>query len=98
MLLEIDERKIIPDPVTLDQDGAISSKEGSENWRVKQIHTLAAHYKFKLTTPWDKLPGSAQLHPLRLGRQDQVRVPGQRQLLSLQRDVRRPRADAPAPL
>jgi excinuclease ABC subunit A len=57
MLLEIDERKIIPDPAKSIEDGAIALwKEGSENWRVKQIHTIAKHYRFSLTSPWRDLP------------------------------------------
>jgi excinuclease ABC subunit A len=57
MLLEIDERKIIPDPSKSIEDGAIALwKEGAENWRVKQIHTIAKHYKFSLTAPWHSLP------------------------------------------
>jgi excinuclease ABC subunit A len=57
MLLEIDERKIIPDPSRSIEDGAIALwKEGAENWRVKQIHTIAKHYKFSLTAPWRSLP------------------------------------------
>jgi excinuclease ABC subunit A len=61
MLLEIDERKIVPDASKSIDDGAIALwKEGSENWRLRQIHTLAAHYKFKLTTAWAKLPEKAR--------------------------------------
>ncbi|MFP5246771.1 MAG: excinuclease ABC subunit UvrA, partial [Thermoanaerobaculia bacterium] len=61
VLLEIDERKIIPDSSKSIEEGAIALwKEGSENWRFKQIHTLAAHYKFKLNTPWAKLPEKAR--------------------------------------
>src|SRR5436305_385505 len=57
MLLEIDERKIVPDPSKSIEDGAIALwKEGAENWRVKQIHTLAKHYRFSLTAPWNSLP------------------------------------------
>src|SRR5437868_8142642 len=57
MLLEIDERKIVPDPSKSIEDGAIALwKEGAENWRVKQIHTLAKHYRFSLTAPWSSLP------------------------------------------
>jgi excinuclease ABC subunit A len=57
VLLEIDEQKIIPDPTKSIEDGAIAIwKEGADNWRIKQIHTLAKHYKFKLDTPWQKLP------------------------------------------
>ena len=57
VLLEIDERKIITDPTKSISEGAIALwKEGSENWRLKQVQTLAKHYKFSLDTPWQKLP------------------------------------------
>lgn len=57
VLLEIDETKIVPDPSKSIRDGAIALwKEGSDNWRLKQIHTVAKHYKFSLDTPWSKLP------------------------------------------
>jgi excinuclease ABC subunit A len=61
VLLEMDERKIVPDPSKSIEDGAIALwKEGSEHWRLRQIHTVARHYKFKLTTPWAKLPEKAR--------------------------------------
>jgi excinuclease ABC subunit A len=61
MLLEIDERKIVPDSSKSLEEGAIALwKEGAENWRFKQIHTLAKHYKFKLDVPWQKLPEKAR--------------------------------------
>jgi len=61
VLLEIDERKIVPDPSKSIEEGAIALwKEGSEHWRLRQIHTVARHYKFKLTTPWAKLPEKAR--------------------------------------
>ncbi len=61
VLLEIDERKIIPDPSKSIEEGAIALwKEGSEHWRLRQIHTLARHYRFKLETPWQKLPEKAR--------------------------------------
>ncbi|HEV2720385.1 MAG TPA: excinuclease ABC subunit UvrA, partial [Thermoanaerobaculia bacterium] len=61
MLLEIDERKIIPDPTRSIEDGAIALwKEGSENWRIRQIHTIAKHYRFSLTAPWRSLPEKAR--------------------------------------
>jgi len=61
VLLEIDERKVIPDDSKSIDDGAIALwKEGSEHWRLKQIHTVARHYKFKLSTPWGKLPEKAR--------------------------------------
>jgi excinuclease ABC subunit A len=61
LLLEIDERKIVPDETRTLAEGAIALwKEGSENWRFRQIETIAKHYKFKLTTPWEKLPEKAR--------------------------------------
>ncbi|HET8772549.1 MAG TPA: excinuclease ABC subunit UvrA [Thermoanaerobaculia bacterium] len=61
VLLEIDERKLVPDASKSIEEGAIALwKEGSEHWRLKQIHTVARHYKFKLTTPWEKLPEKAR--------------------------------------
>jgi excinuclease ABC subunit A len=73
MLLEVDERKIVPDPALSIEEGAIALwKEGSENWRFKQIQTLAQHYKFKLTTPWDKLPEKAQ-NCILYGSEDKIR-------------------------
>jgi excinuclease ABC subunit A len=61
VLLEVDEKKIIPDTLKSIEDGAISIwKEGAENWRLRQIHTLAKHYKFKLDVPWKSLPEKAR--------------------------------------
>ncbi len=61
VLLEIDEKKIVPDPARTIEEGAIAIwKEGAENWRIRQIHTLAKHYKFALTTAWHKLPEKAR--------------------------------------
>ena len=61
VLLEIDERKIVPDPTKSIDEGAIALwKEGSEHWRLRQIGTVARHYRFKLTTPWEKLPEKAR--------------------------------------
>jgi excinuclease ABC subunit A len=61
VLLEMDERKIVPDPTKSIEEGAIALwKEGSDHWRLKQIHTVARHYKFKLTTAWEKLPEKAR--------------------------------------
>jgi excinuclease ABC subunit A len=61
VLLEIDERKIVPDDTKSIEAGAIALwKEGSEHWRLRQIATLARHYKFKLETPWNKLPEKAR--------------------------------------
>jgi excinuclease ABC subunit A len=61
VLLELDERKIVPDPTKSIEDGAIAIwKEGAENWRIRQIHTLAKHYKFRVDQPWEKLPEKAR--------------------------------------
>src|SRR2546423_893263 len=61
VLLEIDEKKLVPDDTKSIEDGALAIwKEGADNWRIKQIHTLAKHYKFKLDTPWHKLPEKAR--------------------------------------
>ncbi|HEX6160077.1 MAG TPA: excinuclease ABC subunit UvrA, partial [Thermoanaerobaculia bacterium] len=73
MLLEVDERKIIPDPSLSIEEGAIALwKEGSENWRFKQIQTLAQHYKFKLSTPWEDLSEKAQ-NSILYGSEDKIR-------------------------
>ncbi len=73
MLLEIDERKIVPDPKLSITDGAIALwKEGSDNWRFRQIQTLAAHYKFKMSTPWEKLADKAR-HAILHGSEDKIR-------------------------
>ena len=73
VLLEVDEAKIVPDPKKSVADGAIALwKEGAENWRVRQIHTLARHYKFSIDTPWHRLPEKARnciLH----GSEDKIR-------------------------
>jgi excinuclease ABC subunit A len=73
VLLEIDERKIIPDASKSIEEGAIALwKEGSEHWRLRQIHTVARHYKFKLTTPWEKLPEKAR-HAVLHGSEDKLK-------------------------
>jgi excinuclease ABC subunit A len=61
VLLEVDEKKIVPDWNKSIEDGAIAIwKEGAENWRLRQIHTLAKHYKFKVDAPWHALPEKAR--------------------------------------
>jgi excinuclease ABC subunit A len=61
VLLEVDETKIVPDPEKSIEQGAIAIwKEGAENWRIRQIHTLAKRYKFSLTMPWRQLPEKAR--------------------------------------
>jgi excinuclease ABC subunit A len=61
VLQEVDIRKVIPDESTSIADGAIALwKEGAENWRTRQISQLARHFRFKLNTPWKKLPQEAR--------------------------------------
>jgi excinuclease ABC subunit A len=73
MLLEIDERKIVPDPKLSIADGAIALwKEGSDNWRFRQIQTVATHYKFKMSTAWEKLPEKAR-NCILYGSEDKIR-------------------------
>src|SRR5437763_1006343 len=61
VLLEVDEKKIIPDWTKSVADGAIAIwKKGAENWRLRQIHTLAKHFKFKIETPWHTLSEKAR--------------------------------------
>jgi excinuclease ABC subunit A len=61
VLLEVDEKKIIPDPAKSVAGGAIAIwKEGAENWRLRQIHTLAKHFKFKIDAPWNALSEKAR--------------------------------------
>jgi len=61
VLLEVDEAKIIPDWNKSVAEGAIAIwKEGAENWRLRQIHTLAKHFKFKIDAPWHALPEKAR--------------------------------------
>ena len=73
VLLEMDERKIVPDPAKSIEEGAIALwKEGSDHWRLKQIHTVARHYRFKLTTPWEKLPEKAR-HCILYGTEEKIK-------------------------
>src|SRR6266566_215795 len=73
VLLEIDENKIVPDRNKSIEDGAIAIwKEGAENWRIRQIHTLAKHYKFSLTTPWHKLSEKAR-NCILFGSEDKIK-------------------------
>ncbi|MHB0970807.1 MAG: excinuclease ABC subunit UvrA [Thermoanaerobaculia bacterium] len=56
VLLEVDEAKVIIDPKKSIEGGAIGLwKEGADNWRIRQLEQLAAHFRFKLSTPWQKL-------------------------------------------
>jgi excinuclease ABC subunit A len=60
-LLEVDQSKLIRDASSSIESGAIAIwKEGAENWRTRQLGQLAKHYKFNLSTPWEKLPEVAR--------------------------------------
>src|SRR5215212_9079220 len=73
VLLEMDEKKIVPDPKKSIADGAIAIwKEGAENWRIRQIHTLAEHYRFSIDTPWAKLSEKAR-NCILYGSEDKIR-------------------------
>jgi excinuclease ABC subunit A len=73
VLLEVDEKKIIPDWTKSVQDGAIAIwKEGAENWRLRQIHTLAKHYKFRIDAPWHDLPEKAR-HTILYGSDEKIK-------------------------
>ena len=70
-------------------------KEGAENWRLRQIHTLAKHFKFKIDTPWHKLPEKAR-NCILYGSEEKIKFEfsGIGEHVRVQRHVRRPRADA----
>ncbi len=73
VLLEMDERKIVPDPTKSIRDGAIAIwKEGADNWRLKQIHTLAKYFKFPIDTPWEKIPEKGR-HCILYGSEDKIK-------------------------
>jgi excinuclease ABC subunit A len=73
VLLEVDPEKIIPNPAKSIDDGAIALwKENADNWRLKQITQLAKHFKFKLSTPWEKLPEKA-VEVLMYGSEEKIR-------------------------
>ncbi len=73
VLLEIDENKIVPDPSKSIRDGAIALwREGADNWRLKQIQTVAKHYKFSLDTPWEELPEKAR-NAILYGSEDKIK-------------------------
>ncbi|MFH1699361.1 MAG: excinuclease ABC subunit UvrA [Candidatus Zixiibacteriota bacterium] len=59
--LEVDPEMIVPDPNKSLLDGAISPwASDSANWYRYMLKGLAEHYKFKMTTPYDKLPKKIQ--------------------------------------
>ncbi|HVR44040.1 MAG TPA: excinuclease ABC subunit UvrA [Thermoanaerobaculia bacterium] len=61
VLLEVDPRKLVPDESRSIEQGAIAIwKEGSENWRLRQIHQLAKKFRFRLNVAWNKLSERAR--------------------------------------
>ena len=60
VLLEVDPRKLVPDESKSIEQGAIAIwKEGSENWRVRQIQQIAKQLRFRVNVAWSKLPEKA---------------------------------------
>jgi excinuclease ABC subunit A len=73
VLLEVDPDKIVPDKTRSIDQGAIAMwKEGAENWRTRQIATVARHFRFKLDVPWEMLPEKAR-HAILYGADDKIR-------------------------
>jgi excinuclease ABC subunit A len=60
--LEVDEDLIIPDDSLSIEDGAIAPWAGgqSSEYFLRLLEALASELKFKLTTPWSKLPAKAK--------------------------------------
>ncbi len=59
--LEIDPRRIVPDESKTIVGGAIEPFGlARESWTLRMLEKVAEHHKFKLTTPWHKLPEEHQ--------------------------------------
>ncbi len=72
-LLEIDPGKLIRNEDLSIEQGVIAIwKEGTENWRTRQLSQLSKHFKFKLTTAWKKLPEDAR-QVILYGSDDRIR-------------------------
>jgi excinuclease ABC subunit A len=73
-ILKADADKLIIAPDKSIRDGAIALlKPGAANWRVRQLQTIAKHYKFSLDTPWQKLPKKARQVILTGSGQEEIR-------------------------
>jgi excinuclease ABC subunit A len=60
-ILKADPERLVQAPEKSIEDGAIAIlKPGSTNWRSRQMATLAKHYKFRLDTPFQKIPKAAR--------------------------------------
>ncbi len=59
--LEIDPKRIVPDPTKSLDDGAVASwGDADSTWTGGTLKALAKHYGFKLSTPFGKLPAKIQ--------------------------------------
>jgi excinuclease ABC subunit A len=55
-MMQIDERRIVPDPSKSIKGGAIESMGAArEMWYFKILEQVAGYYKFDLATPWEKM-------------------------------------------
>jgi excinuclease ABC subunit A len=60
-ILKADPDRLVVAPEKSIADGAIAIlKPGSTNWRTRQMATLAKHYRFRLDTPFGKIPKAAR--------------------------------------
>ena len=59
--MEIDPRRIVPNPAKSIREGAVESLSNSrEAWYFRMLEQVAKHYKFSLSTPWHKLTKQQQ--------------------------------------
>jgi excinuclease ABC subunit A len=60
-VLKADPDRLVVAPEKSIENGAIAIlKPGAQNWRARQLATLARHYKFKLSEPFGKIPRAAR--------------------------------------
>jgi excinuclease ABC subunit A len=60
-ILKVDPDRLVVAPEKSIEGGAIAIfKPGATNWRVRQLATIARHYKFRLDAPFEKLPKTAR--------------------------------------
>jgi excinuclease ABC subunit A len=73
-ILKADPDRLVAAPQKSIADGAIAIlKPGSNNWRARQMATLAKHYGFRLDQPFSKLPKRAQKVILYGSGEDEIR-------------------------
>ena len=57
----VDPDRLVPDPTLSIAEGAIALwKQGSANWRLRQIEQLSKAAKFSMDVPWKKLPADVR--------------------------------------